>query len=124
MKRPLRSLLLAGAVGLGIGGGPATAAWAATSAPVHRTTAAKTVSAPEPGQGWLTGRRQRLLAVWILLDVGAVLLWYGSDTVRPARLLGSLGARQTAPTGPIERDPAVGGIGRFARHRDGPPNRL
>ncbi|MHB1854543.1 MAG: hypothetical protein ACYCSJ_07515 [Acidimicrobiales bacterium] len=123
MKRPLRILLLAGAVGLGVGA-PASAAGAVASAPVGHTAAVRTVSAPEPGQGWLTGRRQRLLAVWVLIDVGAVLLWYGSDPVRPPRLLGSLGARQATPIDPIEHDLEVGGIGRFARHRDGPPKRL
>jgi len=123
VRRSVRALLLAAAIGVGVGA-PAAAAWAAASAPVHRTTAGQTVSAPEPGQGWLTGRKQRLLAVWVLLDVGAVLLWYGSDTVRPPRLLGSLGARQASSADPLEEEHTVGGIGRFARRRSGPPNRL
>ena len=123
MRRRFRALLLAAAIGVGVGA-PAAAVWAAGSAPVHRTAAAQTVSAPEPGQGWLTGRKQRLLAVWVLLDAGAVLLWYGSDTVRPPRLLGSLGARQASSGDPLEEEQTMGGIGRFARRRSGPPNRL
>jgi len=124
VRRSLQALLLAAAIGVGAGA-PAAAAWGATSVPVHRAAVTSAPTAPQPGQGWLTGRKQRLLAVWVLLDVGAVLLWYGSDTVRPPRLLGSLGARQASlSSGPLEHEPIVGGIGRFARLRSGPPSRL
>ncbi|HUZ44131.1 MAG TPA: hypothetical protein VMU63_06970 [Acidimicrobiales bacterium] len=122
MRRGLRALLLAGAIGIGAAV-PATTVWAAAPAASH-AAAAKVVSVPQPGQGWLTGRKQRLLAVLVLLDVGAALLWYGSDTVRPPRLLGSVGAHRSGLVDPVEHDPTVRGIGRFARSRSRPPHRL
>jgi len=125
VRRGLRALLLAGAIG-SAAAVPATAAWAASAGPLapSHAAAAKVVSVPQPGQGWLTGRKQRVLAVLVLLDVGAALLWYGSDTVRPPRLLGSVGAHRSGRVDPVEHDPTVRGIGRFARSRSRPPHRL
>ena len=85
---------------------------------------AATAQPSRPGEGWLTGRRQRLLAVWILIDVGGALLWFGSEPVRAPKLLGSVGAHRPAPPPDDRREPPVRGIGRFARPRNGPPSRL
>lgn len=107
------------------------------SAPAHATTGSparttattpSTVARPsvlsEPGQGWLTGRRQRLLAVWLLVDVGGLLFWYGSGPVRAPKLLGAVGAHRPEPETVEPELRPVGGIGRFARPRSGPPSRL
>jgi hypothetical protein len=99
---------------------------AATSPPVPSPAPSATTHAMPagPGQGWLTGRRQRLLAVWILVDVGGLLLWFGSEPVRAPKLLGSVGAHRAAPPPEDTEDQPIRGIGRFARPRRGPPSRL
>lgn len=109
---------------------PRSAPARATTGSSAHTTATKqsTVARPsvpaQPGQGWLTGRRQRLLAVWLLVDVGGLLFWYGAEPVRAPKLLGAVGAHRLEPE-TVEPDiRPVRGIGRFARPRSGPPSRL
>lgn len=65
-------------------------------------------------------RGERMMAVALLLAMGAGLWWVGGAPVRPPRLLGSLGAGQIPDETPV----AKGGIGRFARPRSGTPQRL
>jgi hypothetical protein len=112
------------AVGLAIAvllGDPARATATATR-PTTAAASLATTPPARPGEGWLTGRRQRLLAVWILIDVGGALLWFGSEPARPPKLLGSVGAHR--PTPPPDEEQPVRGIGRFARPRSNPPSRL
>jgi hypothetical protein len=65
-------------------------------------------------------RGERIMAVAVLLGLGAGLFWVGGAPVRPPRLLGSLGAGQVVDETPVSK----GGIGRFARPRHGTPPRL
>ncbi|HVM09888.1 MAG TPA: hypothetical protein VM345_15580 [Acidimicrobiales bacterium] len=65
-------------------------------------------------------RGERLLAVALLAALGAGLWWVGGQPVRAPRLLGSLGAGVPVDDTPVTR----GGIGRFARARDGRAPRL
>jgi hypothetical protein len=121
VRKAAAGLVLTTALGLGaLAGGPA---WAA-SHPTHPSFSTRAVTVPEPGDGWLTGRRQRLAAVWVLIDVGGLLFWYGSAPARRPRLLGSVGAHRGTPDSDDEPDAPVRGIGRFARPRRGPPGRL
>ena len=112
------------ALGLMMGVLLAAPALAATT-PSSRSTAPSATTQPaRPGEGWLTGRRQRLLAVWILVDVGGALLWFGSAPARAPKLLGSVGAHRSSLPTEGAPDQEVRGIGRFARPRTAPPSRL
>ena len=123
MKRTLTvaGMVIGMAVILSLGG-PVRAA--TTSPTGSKPTAARVAAPPEPGQGWLTGRRQRLLAFRILVDVGGLMLWFGAEPARSPRLLGSVGAHRAVPAPEEEPDEPVRGIGRFARPRSAPPHRL
>jgi hypothetical protein len=74
------------------------------------------------GSGGAGTDARRYFAVSILLATGAALFLFGGRPARGPRLLGSLASR----AGPVGREaPArIGGIGRFARPRTGPPPRL
>ena len=99
------------------GGRPAPGAARATGGPT---------ASSRPG-GLFGGRREQLLGVWLLVDVGLVLFLFGSDLERAPRLLGSMAARRVRPAAvaaPVEGQGEVRGIGRFARPRTGPPRRL
>jgi hypothetical protein len=76
--------------------------------------------------GLMGGRRQQLLGVWLLVDAGLVLFLLGSEFEPPPRLLGSLGAYRSteAADAKAAAGQELGGIGRFARPRTGPPARL
>lgn len=115
-------VVLALAVGVLLAG-PSLAATPAPAGSSAPSVAAHPAPA-RPGQGWLTGRRQQLLAVWILVDVGGLLLWFGSEPARAPKLLGSVGAHRAARAEEEAEDQPVRGIGRFARPRSGPPSRL
>ena len=68
-------------------------------------------------------RGERLVAVAVLLLMGAGLLWLGGQPTRAPRLLGSLGAG--AASAPAAAATRTGGIGRFSRPRGaGKPPRL
>ena len=70
-------------------------------------------------------RGERLMAVALLLALGAGLWWVGGQPVRMPRLLGSLGAAAGATDEPAGPQPTNRGIGRFARPRpQGPSPRL
>lgn len=102
------------------GGAPAPAARAGSAppgAPVALGTRPSVASASRIG--WITSRRQRLVGVWLLVDTGLVLLLFGARQQRQPRLLGSLGSRSVGPA--PEPPGPVGGLGRFARPRSGPP---
>ncbi|HZU72945.1 MAG TPA: hypothetical protein VE990_09265 [Acidimicrobiales bacterium] len=75
--------------------------------------------------GLLHGRRQQLFGVWLMVDSMIVLALFGGGPARAPRLLGSLGSRAPAPEpeSPSE-ETVIGGIGRFARPRSGPPRRI
>lgn len=123
MRRLLPAVILA----LGLVLAAPGAAYAAAAVPAHHHSSVASTP-PQPGQGWLTGRRQQLLGVWLLVDVGLLIGLYGSGPVRSPRLLGSVGAHRgrtgseedEAEAPPVE----VRGIGRFARVRTGPPHRI
>jgi len=124
----LRAAVLAVLLLTGTPAAPALAAGGTPARPVAAAHVSGHVAAqagpvvPQPGSGWLTGRRQRLLFVWVLTDLGLVLLLLAGQPVRRPRLLGSLGRRQPQPEdGP---EPVIGGVGRFARPRTEPPARL
>lgn len=59
-------------------------------------------------------RSERMMAVALLLGLGAALWWVGGQPMRPPRLLGSLGAANVVPAVVDAR-----GIGRFAKVRLG-----
>jgi hypothetical protein len=65
-------------------------------------------------------RADRIMAVALLLALAVALWWVGGQPLRPPRLLGSLGARESAPPAEVR----LGGIGRFARPRADRPPRL
>ena len=101
--------------------------------PAETTAFAPTVpvARPQPRQAVQAGRivnpfspdasrGERMMAVGLLLAMGAALWWVGGAPVRPPRLLGSLGAAVPVDDTPV----AKGGIGRFARPRTGTPPRL
>ena len=67
-------------------------------------------------------RGQRAIALAILLALVAALWWFGGQQGRAPRLLGSLGEASSPASS--ELYVAMGGIGRFARPRTGPPPRL
>ena len=73
--------------------------------------------------GFLGGRRQQVLGVWLMIDAGLAVVFFGGGPERAPRLLGSLASRRGA-TAPLEVGAQLGGIGRFARPRTGPPRRL
>ncbi|HZT67223.1 MAG TPA: hypothetical protein VFA11_15645 [Acidimicrobiales bacterium] len=105
---------------------PAPAAPTPTASAPTRAPAGGVVSAapavPASSPGFLTGRRQQLLGVWLMIDAGLALAFFGGSADRMPRLLGSLAARrgEHSPAAGVE----MGGIGRFARPRSGPPRRL
>ena len=66
-------------------------------------------------------RRERLMAVALLLSMAAAMWWKGGSPTRTPRLIGAAAGRSTPTTPP---PPSLRGIGRFARERLGRPRRL
>lgn len=66
-------------------------------------------------------RRERLMAVALLLSMAVAMWWKGGSPARTPRLIGAAAGRSTPSTPP---PPALRGIGRFARERFGRPRRL
>jgi hypothetical protein len=119
---PVASAPLPGSAPTSASSGPAaTAASGQPGGVVATANPAATV-----GPSWLSGRRQRLLGVWLLVDAGLVLLLFGAGRERAPRLLGSVGAGRAEPE-EGSGDGAEGeirGVGRFARPRTAPPHRI
>jgi len=67
-------------------------------------------------------RLARVIAVSVLLAMGAGLWLYGGQPVREPRLLGAMAA--AAPVVALPRGPAARGLGQFRRVREGRPGRL
>lgn len=80
-----------------------------------RNVAAPSLPVPE-------SRTARIVAVGTLLALAAFLYWLGNQPVPAPRLLGALASSRAAA--PSAAPPAVRGIGRFARPRSTPPERL
>lgn len=85
-------------------------------------------SAAKPASGG-PRRGPRIMAVVLLMLVGAALFVLAGRPERLPRLLGPFGARLASrglvpATGPEAAAARMGGIGRFARPRIGPPKRL
>ena len=108
---------------------------APTTRVVRRTPTARPTRTATPAAAFRNpfdpeaGRTQRLVAVGILLAMGAALWWLGGQPTRAPRLLGSLGAGAMASGGPVATSDSIAakGIGRFARPRGaaaGKPPRL
>jgi len=113
------------------GGPAATSPARGGRTPVAAAAGGASRPAPGGGPGWLGGRRQQLLGVWLMADVVLVLYLFASDAERAPRLLGSMAARRRERGAtPVEEtletvgDQEVRGIGRFARPRSGPPRAL
>jgi hypothetical protein len=106
---------------------PLSPAPAATPAATPRATGA-TPRLFAPRLAKVSAKRaQRALALGMLGLIAAAVWWFGGKQARSPRLLGSLGeskAGDLAAEGGSPLYVPLGGIGRFARPRTGPPPRL
>lgn len=99
------------------GGGPSYQASGAPAAAPRSASAVTPVGTGGPG------RAGRILAVSVLLLLGVVMFGLAGYQGRSPRLLLPVGAaKAVAPAAAVQ--PNVGGIGRFAKPRTGPPRRL
>ncbi|HET9732128.1 MAG TPA: hypothetical protein VFP54_05585 [Acidimicrobiales bacterium] len=117
-------LLGVGAVPLpGLAAGPTTAAPPAQSPPAAAAgPARRTQARPVVQKALIGGRRLQVLGVILLVDAVGTMIFLATKPERAPRLLGSLAARRSAT--PLPAAVSLGGVGRFARPRTGPPRRL
>lgn len=80
-----------------------------------RPQASRAAASPSGVQG------RRVMAAAVLVALGAVLYLISRRPARPPRLIGAFAGNAPPAAPPSER---IGGIGRFARPRSGPPPRL
>ena len=116
---------------------------AASSAPAFAAPPAADVTAPsstgggdqapaapvalaEPVSKTSEGRTVQVMAVGLMVAIGAAMWWLASQPQRAPRLLGSLGGakKAEAEVSAITRTTKPRGIGRFARHREAPPTAI
>ncbi|MBW3667933.1 MAG: hypothetical protein KY443_01855 [Actinobacteria bacterium] len=99
-----------------------------TRTPVRRSPPTSLAASDGRGRGpfglpfeFPDNRRERLMAVALLLSMAVAMWWKGGSPTRTPRLIGAAAGRSTPSTPP---PPALRGIGRFARERFGRPRRL
>lgn len=104
---------------------PSVSSPTAAAAPAASAGPAPAVATPAAAHSANSNDRgERVMALVLLCGLGAALWWFGGQAERPPRLLGSLGGGGDAGTTGAEAAAPIGGIGRFARPRTGPPKPL
>lgn len=120
---PSPSLSGIGATGSGSSPTPTPSSGSASS---PRSSAAPAVQQPSAASAAKTGgnRAARIMAVSVLVVTGLALFALAGRPARAPRRLGAFGHAAPATAGAAGGEAVVGGVGRFARPRIGPPKRI